>query len=239
MFACSHDIGGRLLSNPSGDFPLLCLDDGYGIINPRPPLNGEFYNRVKVSQEVDVASENWSPATMGSFINRNTANPGFILAYLTKYRQLYYQIKFIIFDGKMQQTVKLDYTLEGSLTPLTSIEHYHLHLMPYGAKGSDEYLLYYTTTVMDTIWCCSPKVKESRCFGKIENKFYQHVTFKDNKYAALSAPVSFNMSMTAEATPQYYPNGDMIWAVVDNTMFPFLHDHKKSITFNRVKNCNN
>lgn len=33
-FACSHDTGGVLLPDPSGNFPFLCTDDGNGIQRP-------------------------------------------------------------------------------------------------------------------------------------------------------------------------------------------------------------
>lgn len=231
-FGCSHDIGGRLIADSSGNFPFVCIDDGFGI---ERPLNTGFGDRAEISQETTTASAGWSPATMGSLVKRNT-DSGYVLAYLTKHGQLYYQIKFILFDKNMQKTVIIDYTLPTGNATLSSIEHYHLQLMPYGAPGSDQYLIYYTNTVMSTIACCTANIEE-RCFGTIESKMYQLVTFKGDVFKALSDPVNYDMSMDAETTADRYANGDLIWGVVDNTNYPFYQQAKQSVIFNRVKNC--
>lgn len=237
---CSHDIDGRLLADPSGKFPFLCVDDGFGIENPVINASG---NR----QLMPISSENstpngsagWSPATLGSLIKRNGPS-GFILAYLTKSGQDYYQIKFILFDSGMQKTVILPYTLSDPTAnaALPTMEHFRLHLTPYGASGSETYMLFYTTTVMSTISCCTANVKlEDRCFGTIENKMYQIVSFKNDVFTALTNPTAYDMKMDSMTTPQVYANGDLLWAVIDNTNYPFYLQPKTSITFNRLKNC--
>lgn len=183
----------------------------------------------------------WPPSTLGSLVKQNS-KAGYVAAYISKKDTKYYQIRFLLFDNNMRKTAKLPYTLatQAETDNMIQTDYTRVHLSAYGKPGSDQYMLYYTTTDMVVIECCSKfDVMDNRCFGPIAHNFYQIVSFSGGAFKALTAPVSYKMKIDADTRIQSDTNGDLIWALFDNTAYPYDMEKKLSITFTRLKNCSN
>ena len=210
-FACSHDMGGKMVavSSAKSGFFHLCLDDGYGL--NRTATYGE---RVQVSKESTVVRAGRSGAFTGSLVRRPN-DGGFFLAMLSKAGKVFYDLYVLEFDANTNYTGRRIAFLEDP-----GYEKFNFHMVPMvpagTAAGREAYLM--SWEVLDT-GGCKTEIEGDLNFGPggVKEIRFRAVAFRDGKFEPIAPDLTttdLGKRMSPEDQPVRLSDASVAWATV-------------------------
>lgn len=225
---CGHDMGGRVVVAPNGDFNYICNDDGWGMY--------QSARHKQIVREMKEYAPGYSSARLGTFIKKKR-NDGFFIAYSSRTWDYTLDPRALNADPDRGESISIPdeqpvaniYILELDSEMVTkrripyfgntydsNTDHYNVHLVPYGS-ADDVYLLHFV---------------RANCTAKTSTFNYQIIRFNGSGFVPVTPLETISdIYIPMGSDPQVCRNGDLLW------MFRKTDPNDRSLVVAIMKSC--